>query len=370
MQQNLYWKLKMTDITRKLATIRRIDKIEPIEGADKIVKATVGGWQLVTAITNGFKEGDLVIYLEIDSWVPTAVAPFLTKPGHTPKVYNGVEGEKLRTIRLRGQVSQGLLLPIPADWSCDMIDGAAQELGYTIIGGTVIYMEDADVTELLGIQKYEKPLSAELAGTARGNFPSRIPKTDQERIQNLAKEMNTKFRNVEWEVTEKLEGSSMTVYVLDGVFGVCSRNLDLVRNEENTFWKTAIDEKLEEKLLGLGIDIAIQGELIGPGIQDNIYMLSEYQFRVFDVIDIPTRSYYAPAQRRNLIKELCLQHAPVIHTNWLLDAETMQDIIKMADGESVVCDKHVAREGIVFKSIAGTMSFKSISQKYLLNSVD
>jgi len=96
---------------RKLATIRVIDKIESIDGADKIVCATVGGWKLVTAIDNGFKEGDLVVYLEIDSWVPTELAPFLSK-GKEPREFNGVKGERLRTIKLRGAISQGLILPL------------------------------------------------------------------------------------------------------------------------------------------------------------------------------------------------------------------------------------------------------------------
>lgn len=96
---------------RQLATIRRIDKLEPIPGADLIWKATVGGWELVTAKENGFKEGDLIVYLEIDSWVPHELAPFLSK-GQEPREFEGVKGERLRTIKLRGTLSQGLILPI------------------------------------------------------------------------------------------------------------------------------------------------------------------------------------------------------------------------------------------------------------------
>ena len=96
---------------RKMATIRRIDAIGPIDGADAIEVATVGGWKVVVK-KGEFKPDQLAVYCEIDSWIPSAVAPFLTKPGHFPKVYEGVEGEKLRTIKLRGQLSQGLLLPL------------------------------------------------------------------------------------------------------------------------------------------------------------------------------------------------------------------------------------------------------------------
>jgi RNA ligase (TIGR02306 family) len=342
----------MTDITRKMATIRRIDKIEPIPDADKIVKATVGGWQLVTAIANGFKEGDLVVYLEIDSWVPTAVAPFLTKPGHFPKVFNGVEGEKLRSIKLRGTVSQGLLLPL------DVLTMVESEL-----------MEDLDVTFPLGIQKYEKPIDASLAGLVKGNFPAQIPKTDQERIQNLKRELQTTFRDKLWEVTEKLEGSSMTAYIIDGEFGVCSRNLDLKRDENNTFWKVAIESGLEEKLRTLGIDIAVQGELIGPGVQDNIYGLNKHQFQLFDVIDIKTRSYYTPEQRYTLCAKLDIEHAPLLLSDCSLLDMDMEKLLQSADGASRL-GKRPAREGIVFKAMDGSCSFKVISNAYLVKQKD
>ena len=95
---------------RKLATIRRIAEIRPIENANKIYHYRVDGWWVVDTVDK-FQVGDLVIYLEIDSWVPTELAPFLSK-GKEPREYNGVKGERLKTVKLRGAVSQGLLLPI------------------------------------------------------------------------------------------------------------------------------------------------------------------------------------------------------------------------------------------------------------------
>ena len=95
---------------RKLATIRRIADIQPIEGADAIEVAVVDGWRVVVK-KDEFTVGDLAMYLEIDSWVPHELAPFLSK-GHEPREYNGVKGERLKTIRLRGTTSQGLLLKI------------------------------------------------------------------------------------------------------------------------------------------------------------------------------------------------------------------------------------------------------------------
>ena len=96
---------------RKMATVRKINAIGPIEGADAIEVATVGGWKVV-AQKGLYNVGDLAVYFEIDSWIPNTLAPFLTKPGQHPKVFEGIEGERLRTIKLRGQISQGLLMPL------------------------------------------------------------------------------------------------------------------------------------------------------------------------------------------------------------------------------------------------------------------
>ena len=338
---------------RKLATIRRIDNIESIEGADKIVKATIGGWQVVTAIDNGFKVGDLVVYLEVDSWVPSTLAPFLTKPGHFPKTYNGVEGEKLKSIKLRGTISQGLIMPmhVLTNYGADLSEGD-------------------DVTETLGIQKWEKPIPAQLAGLVKGNFPPLIPKTDQERVQNLKREIQDAISaETVFEITEKLEGSSMTCYLIDGEFGVCSRNLDLKRDENNTFWKTAIDSDVEARMRKYGDNFALQGELIGPGVQDNIYKLSSHQFRIFDVFDIKTGTKLLPEARQAVVRDLNLLHVPIIayHAQLLdtLGLGTMEDIIKFADGKSQL-NTQQDREGLVFKQADKNFSFKSISNKYLL----
>lgn len=340
---------------RVMAKIVQIDAINSIKDADAIEVASVGGWKVVVK-KGEFSVGKLAVYCEIDSWIPTVLAPFLTKPGHFPKEFNGVEGEKLRTIRLRGQVSQGLLLPLTPDMIFGMTNILNSEEQFDGLVGQ-------DLTEKLGIQKWEAPISAQLAGTVKGNFPSQIPKTDEERIQNLKKELET-YKEFHWEVTEKLEGSSMTVYVLNGEFGVCSRNLDLKRDENNTFWATAIKLNLEEKLLKLGVDIALQGELIGPGIQDNIYKLTEHKFMLFDVYDIVGGKDYLPEQRWRLTDKLNIDHVPVLHEKFCIKDETMESLIKYADGTSNI-GEHPQREGLVFKCVDRNLHFKVVSNKYL-----
>ena len=337
---------------RKLATIRTIEALDPIPNADAIELATVGGWKVV-AQKGLYRVGDPVLYLEIDSWVPTELAPFLSK-GKEPRVFEGIQGERLRTIKLRGQLSQGLLIPLEIKMSgnCLPITRRCVQVG-------------EDVSEELNVIKWEKPINAQLAGVCKGNFPSLIPKTDQERVQNLKKEVAA-ARELTFEVTEKLEGSSMTCYLIEGEFGVCSRNMDLKESEGNSFWSTARRENVEEKMrteFGL-TDFAVQGELIGPGIQGNIYKLSEPMFYVFDIYDIRRGVYVDPATRSAMVKSMELNHVPVIWHQWKLDAD-VDTLLAQAEGASWL-NKEQEREGIVFKQIDGGMTFKAISNKYLL----
>lgn len=324
-----------------MATVRVIDSILPIPDADSIECAVIGGWKVVTK-KGEYQPGDLAIYCEIDSWIPNELAPFLSKG--EPKEYNGVKGERLRTVRLRKQLSQGLLLP------------------YSILG--MIGSEGDDVSELLNIQKWEAPVNPQLAGQVKGNFPSQIPKTDQERVQNLKRELEN-YDSVLFEVTEKMEGSSMTCYLIDGEFGVCSRNMDLKRDENNTFWKVAIEEDIEQKLRAYGADnIAIQGELIGPGIQGNIYNLISHHFKVFDVYDIQEGYYLLPEDRKTFVDAIGLKHVPVLGTHLLVDPD-IDSILLAAEGKSLL-NPNQEREGVVYKSMNSQFSFKAISNKYLL----
>lgn len=324
---------------RKLATVRTILDIQPIPGADAIECATVDGWKVV-AKKGEFQIGQLATYYEIDSWIPQDVAPFLCKD---KREFNGVAGARLRTIRLRGQISQGLLLPAPE---------AAND--------------GDDLTEALGIQKYEAPVSAQLSGVARGNFPSFIPKTDQERIQNLRRDLADWVEaGYEWEVTEKLDGSSMTAYVMADTFGVCSRNLDLIESEGNSFWRSARASDLENILRATGRNIALQGELIGPSIQGNAYQLADHEFRLFDIYDIDAGRYMTADERAEFVAGTRLLHAPVLPRTNLAGAD-VASLLALAEGKSSL-NAGAEREGVVFKCADSEISFKAISNKFLLN---
>ena len=336
-------------MTRQLATIKRIDNIEPIEGADLIQVATLGGWKVVVK-KDEYKIGDLAVYFEIDSWVPTTLAAFLSKD-HAPRTYNGVSGERLRTVRLRKQISQGLLLPLRP--TCESLD--------------IELTEGTDLTEALNIQKYEQPVDASLAGFVQGVFPSFVPRTDQPRIQNLAKELaEWQAQDLTWTATEKCEGSSFTAYVHNSDFNICSRNYILKEDENNTMWATAFKYNLREKLLALNRNIALQAEIIGPGIQGNIYKLQSFQLEVFDIYDIDAGKYLLPADKDEVINALGMKSVPVLTTSYNLAGKTMSDLLQFAEGKTVVSTVGCEREGVVFNCNELDTSFKVISNKYLI----
>ena len=348
-------------MTRKLASIAEITYIKPIEGADAIECAIVnGGWPVVVK-KGEYQVNDLAIYLEIDSWVPHELAPFLSK-GQEPREYNGVKGERLKTVKLRGQVSQGLLLP----------QTILDEKGLWPLTGNPV---GHDLTNQLNIQKWEPPIPSQLQGTMRGNFPHFIPKTDQERCQNLRKDIFETHKDDVYEVTIKLDGSSMTVYVKDGEVGVCSRNIDLVETEGNTFWKSARQQNIVDTLLELsaenGEEYAIQGELIGEGIQGNPEKLTGHKFFLFDIYSITAGRYLEVDERYSIIDKLnmngaSIEHVPVIGIMYSVAKvfSTIDELLEFAEGPSL--NPQTKREGLVFKSWGSDFSFKAISNSYLL----
>jgi RNA ligase (TIGR02306 family) len=367
---------------RKLASIRRIADIQPIEGADAIVVATIDGWKVVVK-KDEFNVGDLALYIEIDSWVPHDLAPFLSK-GHEPREYNGVKGERLRTVKLRGQVSQGLLLPFTASMAIKIGAGP---------GAKFEDYAELDLTEYLGVQKWEAPIPAQLQGQAAGMFPtSLIPKTDQERIQNCFGEIQKRakrfatekvwnsetqtleehtvvvpadFKEPTYEVTMKLDGSSCTIFRWEGELRVCSRNLELKINDENkdnTFVAMAL--KIGDRVKD---GLAFQGEVVGPGIQGNREGFAEHKFFVFDIFDIQKHEYLSPENRRWVAEFHELDHVPVLGNNWTAP-ESVEAGLALAEGPSI---NHKIREGLVWKCNENpSFSFKTISNQFLLKGGD
>lgn len=351
---------------RHLATLQRISELNPIEGADRIECAKVLGWRCVVK-KGEFKVGDLIIYCEVDSLLPEKPEfEFLRETKF-----------RIRTRKFKGQISQGLILPINFLVSKD--DTFFEGWNKLIQLGNL--QEGQDVTELLGIVKYEPKLPANLAGLVKGTFPKHIvPKTDETRVQVL-QPMLDRYKGEKCYVSEKVDGSSCTIYYKDGEFGVCSRNLELFETPENSFWKVIKEKKIDEKLKKYcednKINLSLQGELVGNNIQKNTLNLSGLDILFFNIFNINEYRYYDYTDFIKISKELEISIVPILEEDFIL-INDIDYLVEKAKGNSKL-NRNVMREGIVIRPLKekvdlfmandfgnGRVSFKVLNPEYLL----
>lgn len=325
---------------RKLASIQKIRALAPIEGADAIETATVLGWQLVVK-KGEFQIGDACVYCEIDSILPDKPAFEFLKP----------RGMRIKTIRLRGQISQGICFPL------------------SVLPTNTPLVEDADVTEIIGVTKWEMPIPASLAGKVKGGFPSFMPKTDETRVQVLQPLLDALVGEPCY-VAEKVDGSSVTYYLRNGEFGVCSRNLELLEEADNTLWKAARALALEEKMRSLGGNFALQGEIIGEGVNGNKLRLRGQTVRFFNLFDIDRYTYLDFDELRATLARLELPMVPVLDDHFSLEND-IPALVALATRRSAITPE-VWAEGIVIRPLqeqrwtGERVSFKVINPEFLL----
>ncbi|MDR3183345.1 MAG: hypothetical protein LBT89_10620 [Planctomycetaceae bacterium] len=380
-------------MSRQLATVTRIKRIEAIPGADVIAKAvmTTNSWQVVVKKSD-LNEGELAVYFEVDSFIPRdnngetdSRFEFLAKS--SAKKMGEVDGYRLRSVKLRNTLSQGLLLPV------------------SLFPEITDPKEGDDVTDILGILLYEPPLPPmqnSMPRTALRTFPRFIEKTDQIRVQSIKPEEWTELRTHHYEVTVKMDGSSGSFFYNKGEFGLCSRNCQLIdlsgtgifgkicrwfynlfnRHHKKTLGfnrsvysdmaaKYDVEQKLRDYCVQQGRNLALQGEICGEGIQSNREKIPnrEQQFFVFDVFDIDTQKYISGEERRSLAAQFDMLHVPVIAEDYCIDGnlaaeQIVPHLLEFADGPGLYND---CREGLVFKSLSDpNVHFKVISNKYLL----
>lgn len=311
---------------RKLATVETVTEVLSIENADQLEVAQVRGWKVVVK-KGEVKAGDKCVYFEIDSILPLCDArfAFLASRGTPKTMEDGTEGHRLKTTRLRGVVSQGLVIGI--DQFPELADVAAGE----------------DVTEVLGIEKWEPALPVTMGGVARGYYPNHLaPKTDAERIQNLGGEWHILTQSGPWIATEKVDGTSLSVFnSADFGFTVCSRNLSL-HDGENVYWTSARAAGLLDLVEpGWGI----QGEIVGEGIQGNKLKLKGRKVLVFNVIK---DGKYVP---RSQWPQWALDRSvPVLDVEFPADPEAA---IAQADKLKSTINVDVMAEGIVWHRVNG-----------------
>ena len=364
---------------RKLASIVEIASCDPIPETERLSVATMKGkgWRVVTG-RDEFAPGDRAVYFEIDSYLPPdderyaflherCLRKFVSKGGGVLR-----EGVRIKTAKLRGVISQGLLMPTVMFPETDGL-----ELG-------------ADLTALLKVDHYDEvkeqlqpAMGNPLNSDAMGAFPSFIPKSDEERLQGLADFFAT-MRGRRFEITAKDDGTSATVFFSPTIdesdpFGVCSRNLRLKRPMEggtaSAFWQIVAKYGLEDKLKTFHSEtrreIALQGELVGPGINADRDRYTDYEFHVFRIWDIAAQCFMSSQERVRFCEEHSIPHVQVIEVDFpFFDRiTTMDDALKFAEGKTLRGNE---REGVVLKASDGIddTHFKIVSNRYLLKQQD
>lgn len=333
---------------RKLASIQQILSLEPIPDANQIELAKVLGWQIVVK-KGDFAPGGLCCYCEIDAILPE-------KPEFE---FLRNRNFRIKTVKLRKTLSQGICFPISIL--------PPREKPYEI---------GEDVTELLNIRKYEPQIPECLRGNIEGQFPSHLlPKTDEIRIQSCPNVIQ-EILGIECYVSTKIDGTSSTFLWAPGktgepAFRVCSRNLMMSENgdKEVIYWRVAKELNLSEKIQQ---EVAIQGEIAGPGIQKNPLGLSKAQLFVFNVYDLELKRWFNYKDFVNFCKERDLQTVPIERTITFDETNSSLDqLLLMAEG---YYPSGKRKEGIVIRPVVekysqvlrGRLSFKVINNQFLL----
>lgn len=325
---------------RELASIQRITALEPIPGADAIECASVLGWKVVVK-KGEFAVGDLAVYLEIDSVPPDEEQyKFLWRFAETQP-----NNFRVKTVKLRGQISQGILFPLSTLRTLDFL----------------AVVEGADFTERLGVTKYEAPLPRGSADV-EGQFFDGVTKTDEERVQSAegAKRLAA-LQGQMYYITVKCDGASMTVAMHNGKPKVASRNYRLADLPDSAYWNAARNGGLLD-LVAANPWWAIQGELVGPGIQNNRLGLKRHECLVFNVYDRQMGMFVSFLELQEIAGD---QMVPVIEAGYSFRYD-QDDLLKMAEGKYAGTTNE--REGIVIRSQVpdDRISFKVISNRYLL----
>lgn len=366
---------------RELAYIQTIKSLSPIPGADAIEKAEILGWEVVVK-KGEFKVGDLCVYVEIDSILPELECFEFLRPRRF----------RIKTVRLKSQISQGIAFHLSILKQVDPSFNEPLTIGKDVTDVLKITKYDPeaalDVEESIPVKKswvtrkfgYLKWKLFGIKPIKKGSFPSDIPKTDETRVQKMGGLLEEKEGQFTY-ITEKCEGTSATfVYRRsgnwlakllgkDGVFQVCSRNRIVYNSQTGKsaphfLCDIAEQYKLRSSMKKLDRNLAIQGEVIGPKIQGNIYKLPSLELRVFSAYDIDKQEYLSSLELLMLADTMNLTLVPFIVMNHKL-VNDIKYYVDFSKGKSQI-NSNILREGIVIRAMDSSFSFKSINPEYLL----
>lgn len=330
--------------TVKSATVEKILEVSSHPNADRMSLAKVKGWT-VCIKKDEYKAGDLCIYVQTDSIL-----------SECPR-YEFLRNKdfRIRPMKLRGVLSQGIIFPISMlkDFGVDTL----------IVDENVV---GTDVSNHIKASHYERPIPTCLAGKIKGHLPSFLKKTDEENIENVVDIIN-ELTGKPYYITIKVDGSSGSFYIKDGVFGVCSRNLDLKEDEVNGFWQIAKKYDIENKLRTYfpNKNICVQGEVYGPGIQGNKLSATELSVSLFNLWDIDTHTYLGCDCLTDFCDFSKIPMVKIIESGWSFDM-SLEKLQKLSD--EAVYENGMEVEGIVLRpkiSFVSTTMEKPLSVKIM-----
>lgn len=332
---------------KNLATIQRIQNVRQHNNAENLELADVLGWQVVVK-KGEYKSEDLTVYVVIDTILPD------TNPAFE---FLRNKNFRIKPIRLRGEESAGICFPL------NVIPKGQVEHPYEPTVGD-------DVTDFLGIKHYEKPIPPQLAGQAFGTMPGFLIITDEDNLRTYPDAVPELF-GCPYYITRKDDGSSGTFFLKDGEFGVCSRRIHLKDSEHNGFWKMARKYDIENVLRSAfpNTNIAIQGEVVGPGIQQNQLGLTEMEFHLFNIFDIGKRVYLNYAEVVNFTKAHNIPMVPIISEGSAFGV-SLEELVSLANEQTY--ETGGPAEGIVVRpkeafysaTLKKAWSGKVLNEKY------
>lgn len=339
---------------RNLVSVQEVKNILPIPDADAIEVVEVLGWKLVVK-KNEFQIGDKVVYFEVDSFLPIEDRYEFLRNSSFKKHPTLGEGFRIKTIKLRGQISQGLALSLPSLGIEDVSIGT-------------------DLTDRLGVRKWEPVETLSDWGTMREGLPDGVSKTDETRIQSIYDEIMPQFEGRKYYISTKIDGTSITMLRQNGEFKVCSHCNEIIGDAPSSIWDYARKNDIENKIISANVDnYAFQGEMAGPGIQRNRLNLTAPKWFIFTIKDLSTEKRLGLEEMKVLCEKVGLEMVPIEEEgdNLIDKYPTLDALLERAKGKY---HSGQNKEGIVIRpiepiyshTVGGALSFKVLNNDYLL----
>lgn len=370
----------MEHTERKLVTVRRVSQVSPLRG-NRSDLVSIGGWKVVT-FRGDYTAGELVVYFEVDSFLPATDGRFweFCSPSRVQE-YQGSKGYVVTTMLKQRHISQGLIFPFGSFPEIQRVFASLQSHSASPDEAETKLL-DMDFAAAVGVKKFAA-VHVDYAASY-GHSPCFFPQPGCDRAQNIIL-LFENYGNTVFQVTEKLDGVPMSVYYvnaesqwhtalprgIDGLvdrpsYGICGRCKDYTKNDNSIFWKAAREQGIYEKLQRLKLNIAVQGELCGSSILGNSMGFPEgrHAFYVFGIWDIDKQAWWGAKRTLQFCDENGLNHAPVLYRLKLSHfAKDVDELLAKAEGKGILGKN---REGLIFRTMNNSFSFKVIANSWLL----